>query len=79
MKQDVKLLEEFLKKVKNDKREVHTIVSTELNKFLAEFIRPVKRKDRENYEPSSLRCLVLSIGRHLKKNNYPVLYLSSPN
>ena len=55
---------------KNDEREVQDIEPAELNKHLAEFIRSVRRKDGEDYEPSSLRCLVSSIERHLKKNNY---------
>ena len=47
------------------------IAPEELNKYLTEFIRSVRRKD-EDYEPSSLRCLVSSIERRLKKNDYPV-------
>ena len=66
----VKLLETFLRNEKNDEREVQNIESAELNKHLAEFIRSVRRKDGEDYEPSSLRCVVLSIERHLKKNKY---------
>ena len=58
-KRDVQLFEEFLRKEKNDLREVHTIESAELNKYLAEFICFVRRKDGEDYEPSSLRCLVI--------------------
>ena len=69
-KRDVKLLEEFLRNEKNDEREVQDIEPAELNKHLAEFIRSVRRKDGEDYEPSSLRCLVSSIERHLKKKNY---------
>lgn len=68
---DVKLLEEFLRSENNDEREVHTIAPAELNQCLAEFIRSVRRKDGEDYEPSSLRGLVSSIERHLKKNDYP--------
>ena len=30
----------------------------------------MRRRDGEDYEPSSLRCLCSSIERHLKKNNY---------
>ena len=56
------------KKEKNEERKVHTIASAELNKFLEEFIRSVRRKDGEDYEPSSSRCLVSSIERHLTKN-----------
>ena len=43
-------------------REVHTIAPAELNKYLAEFIRSVRRKSGD-YEPSSLRCLVSSLER----------------
>ena len=71
-KRDVKLLEEFLRNEKNDEREVHTTEPAELNKYLAEFIHSVRSKDGEDYDPSSLRCLVSSIERHLKRNNYPV-------
>ena len=67
-KPDVGLFEELLREEKNEKRKVHTIAPAELNKFLAEFIRSVRRKDGEVYEPSSSRCLVSSIERHLKKN-----------
>ena len=63
-KRDVKLLEEFLRNEKNDEREVHTIEPAELNKYLVEFIHSVRHKDREGYDPSSLRCLVSSIERH---------------
>ena len=59
-----------LRNENNDEREVQNIESVELNKHLAEFIRSVRRKDREDYEPSRLRCFVSSIERHLKKNNY---------
>ena len=71
-KRDVQLFEEFLRKKKNDLREVHTITLAELNKYLAEFIRSVRREDGEDYEPSNLRCLVSSLERYLKKNDYPV-------
>ena len=40
---------------KNDEREVQDIEPAELNKRLAEFIRSVRRKDGEDYEPLSLR------------------------
>ena len=66
----MKLLETFLRNEKNDEREVQVIEPVELNKHLAEFIRSVRRKDEEDYEPSSLRCLVSSIKRHLRENNY---------
>ena len=43
-----------------------------MNKYLAEFIGSVTRKDGEDYRPSSLRCLGSSLKRHLKKNDYSV-------
>ena len=50
-------------------REVNSIAPAELNKYLAEFIYSVhRRKDGEDYEPLSLRCLVSRIEMHLKKN-----------
>ena len=65
-KRDVKLLETFLRNEKSVEREVQNIEAAKLNKHLSDFIRSVRRKDREDYEPSSFRCLVSSIERHLK-------------
>ena len=53
--------EEFLRNEKNDEREVHTISQqnqTVLSKYLAEFIRSVRRKDGVGYKPSGLRRLL---------------------
>ena len=41
------------KKEKNEERKVHTTAPAELNKYLAEFTCFVRRKDGEDYEPSS--------------------------
>ena len=57
-KRDVKLLEKFLRNEKNDEREVHNMEPAESNKYLAEFIRSVRRENGEDYELSSLRFLV---------------------
>ena len=43
---------------------VHTISPEELNMYLAEFIRSFRLKDREDYEPSGLACLISSIERY---------------
>jgi len=51
------------------------ITPEDLDRFLAEFIRSVRRKDGE-YESSSLRSLLASVERHLKKNSYPVSIIS---
>ena len=55
-------------------REVNSIAPAELNKYLAEFIYSVRHKD-EDYEPSSLRCLVSSIEWHLEQNDYPASFI----
>ena len=68
------MLEEFLRNEKNDKREVHTMGPAELNKYLVEFIRSVRRKDREDYEPSSLiyKMSCFKCWEAFEENNYPV-------
>ena len=71
-KRDVQLFEEFLRKKKNDLRDLHTIAPAELNKYLAVFIPSVRCKDGEDNEPLRLRCLVSSVVQHLKKNDYLV-------
>ena len=68
---DVKLLIEFLKE-KQDQRNPEDIEAKELNEYLCEFILSVKRKDGQDYEPSSLRGLFSSFNRHLKECKYPV-------
>ena len=47
-KRDVQLFEKFLRKEKNDLREMHTIAPAELNKYLAVFVPSVRRKDGED-------------------------------
>ncbi len=54
---DVKLVNGIFKKreeTRNDEREVHTIAPAELNQYLAEFIRSVRRKDGKAYKPLRL-------------------------
>ena len=68
--QNVALLEEFLT-LRNESRPIEEISSKELNAYIAEFIITVRKKDsNEGYEPSSLRSLMASFERYLKKKNY---------
>ena len=62
-KQDEQLFKEFLRMEKNKERQVHSIASAELSKYLAEFLYPVRQQDGEDYEPPSLQCLLSSIER----------------
>ena len=52
----------------------------ELNAYISEFIITVRKKDNnEDYEPSSLRSLMASFERYLKKKNSTfLLTMTSP-
>ena len=63
---DVRLLERFLK-TKDEGRKIEDIPAAELNEFISEFIISVRTKDSNEYEPTSLRSLMASFERHLKK------------
>ena len=67
---DVQLLRSFLA-LKNNERKIEQIPAVELNELISQFIISVRRKDGEDYEPISLRSLMASFSRNLKKNNYP--------
>ena len=66
---DVKLLQTFLG-TRNELRKVEEIPALELNEYICDFIMSVRTKDGRDYEPSSLRSLLASFERHLKKNSY---------
>ena len=57
---DVSLLTEFLNS-KNESRRIEEIPPKELNEYISEFIIAVRRKDGEDFEPSSLRGLILQL------------------
>ena len=46
------------------------IPAAELNEFISEFIISVRTKDGNEYETTSLRSLMASFERHLKKQGY---------
>ena len=67
--QNVALLKEFLT-LKNESRLMEEIPPKELNAYISEFIITVRKKDNnEDHEPSSLRSLMASFERYLKKKN----------
>ena len=66
---DVRLLERFLK-TKDEDRKIEDIPAAELNEFISEFIFSVRTKDSNEYELTSLRSLMASFERHLKKKGY---------
>ena len=57
---------------KGETREIAEICPVELNELLSEFILSVRTKEGQEYEPSSLRGMVASFERHLKRKSYPV-------
>ena len=76
-KRDVKLLNDFIRGEKKEERELSAITPEDLDRYLAEFIRSVRRKYGGEYEPSSVRSLLASVERHLKKNSYPASWVFS--
>ncbi|CAG2232665.1 unnamed protein product [Mytilus edulis] len=66
---DLGLVTGFLKLIKED-RELHQIPTAELDVVLANFLLTVRKKDGNEYEPSSLRGMVGSIDRTLKYHKY---------
>ena len=68
-RRDVKLLTAFLLE-KDEQRKIEEIQPEELNRCVSELILSVKRKDGQDYEPSSLRGLFSSFNRYLKERKY---------
>ena len=67
--QNIALLKEFLT-LKGESRAVEEIPPNELNSFISEFNITVKKKEgNEDYEPSSLRVMLASFERYLKRKN----------
>ena len=65
-RRDVSLLTEFLNSKSESRR-----TRKELNEYISEFIVAARRKDGEDFEPSSLRGLICSFSPHLKACKYP--------
>lgn len=66
-----KLFETFLQ-TKQEPRQIHHIPAAELNSYLCEFILRVRQKDGTDYEPTSLRSIISSLDRYLKRHNYNI-------
>ena len=68
--QNVALFKEFLR-LKEESRPVEEISPRELTSFMSEFIITVRKKENnDDYESNSLRAMMASFERHLKKKNY---------
>ena len=68
---DVSLLTEFLNSKSESRRTRKPCQKSLMNNYISEFIVAARRKDGEDFEPSSLRGLICSFNRHLKACKYP--------
>jgi hypothetical protein len=59
-------------KGKNETRYLHNIPSKEMDTNLANFILSVRKNDGQEYEPTTVPNIILSIDRQLKEMKYPV-------
>ena len=66
-KRDVALLTEFLQTKGEARSEIAEIPPAEPNELLSEFIFRVRTKEGQDFEPSSLRGMVTSFEKHLKR------------
>ena len=69
-KRDVSLLKKIMR-MKRKHEEFENIKPRELDQILCAFILTVKKKDGEEYEPTTLRSFVSSFDRYLRKKGYP--------
>ena len=68
-KNDMALLSSFMAKEKEN-RQVEEIPPQELDNYLSRFLFSVRKKNGDEYEPSTLRGFIASIERYLKKCRY---------
>ena len=66
---DLKIFREFLETC-DEKREIENIPPVELQAIIKKFVLAVRKKNGDEYEPSSIRAFLQSIDRYLRKNNY---------
>ena len=66
---DLKIFREFLETC-DEKREIENITPVELRAIIKKFVLAVRKKNGDEYEPSSIRAFLQSIDRYLRKNNY---------
>ncbi|XP_076355125.1 uncharacterized protein LOC143249340 [Tachypleus tridentatus] len=67
---DLQLVSAFLSKI-GELRPLEKIPPEELDSALSSFIVNVKKRNGDDYEPDSLRGLLSSVDRYLRKQGYP--------
>ena len=63
---DLKLFNEFLNS-EEEERNIENIPAAELQQLAKKFVLGARKKNGEEYEPSSLRGFLQSVDRHLRK------------
>ena len=73
---DINKLRRFLQ-IKGETREIHLIDTEMLDNYLANFILSVRKTDGSEYEPCTIRTMISSVERHLKRKRYPNKIMNS--
>ena len=66
---DIQKVENFLKQ-KNENREIHKIPVNEFDSLMANFIISAMKKDGSDYGPTSIRGIMSSIDRQLRRHRF---------
>ncbi|KAK3097037.1 hypothetical protein FSP39_005788 [Pinctada imbricata] len=66
----LKLMGQFLSERHNEGRSIDKIPPTELDKYLSEFVVNIRTPKNEEYEPSTVRGMISSFDRHLRRHRY---------
>ena len=75
-KQDMALFSSFLQNSQNETRDIHEIPPYQLDSYISKFLLSVRKRNGDNYEPTSLRGMVSSFERYFN-NDTTTLSLSS--
>jgi hypothetical protein len=70
-----RLLESYLV-VEYENRQIHENPANELNLYLCQFIVSVRQKNGDEYEPVTLRSMISSFERYLKRHNYGISFVN---
>ena len=70
-----KLFEQFLVS-QNEVRQIHNIPPSDLDKYISKFLLSVRQKNGQEYEPVTLRSMLSSFERYLKRHNYGTSLIS---
>ena len=66
---DLALVELFLAN-EGETRDIQEIPPADLDRYLTKFLVSVRKKSRDEYEPTTLRGFIASVDRYLKKFRY---------